>query len=216
MHMMAWSLTTEERAEVRGAFLEMDISRTGAIHIHEFQQVLKQRFHLDAEYAEQVFMALDANHDDEIHYSEFLAAMMATRLKFHDELLKATFRRFDRNSNGFITLENLREVLGPSVEESGLAEVLKNLDSNKDGHIDYEEFIGYLRLSSDADTLLNEAAHAAIDRELAITGREGTATPARMRRRTKVKNTGKHVGKQVFACVGFGDMGSTVVSPRGA
>ena len=30
--------------------------------------------------------------DDEIHYSEFLAAMMASRIALHDELLKDAFR----------------------------------------------------------------------------------------------------------------------------
>mmetsp|Transcript_124266 Transcript_124266/g.397814 ORF Transcript_124266/g.397814 Transcript_124266/m.397814 type:complete len:416 (-) Transcript_124266:499-1746(-) len=75
MSMMAWSLTVEERAKVSDAFIEMDTSKTGTITLSEFKEVLEKKFHLEDEHIKEVFKSLDVNQTDEIHYSEFLAAM---------------------------------------------------------------------------------------------------------------------------------------------
>ena len=40
------------------------------------------------------------------------AAMLSTRIQLHGDLLLKTFRRFDKDSSGYITVENLKEVLG--------------------------------------------------------------------------------------------------------
>ena len=57
----------------------------------------QENFHLPEEDQQHVFNAFsDSDHaeeDDEIQYSEFLAAMMASRIALHDELLKDAFRR---------------------------------------------------------------------------------------------------------------------------
>merc|ERR1712217_994726 len=62
MSMMAWSLTTEERAKVRKAFIEMDAERTGTIKLTEFKKVLEKRFHTSDEGLKAMFTALDINH----------------------------------------------------------------------------------------------------------------------------------------------------------
>jgi len=73
--MMAWSLTNQEQAQVRRAFIDMDVNRTGEITASEFKQVLEERFQISGDCVTEAFEALDANNQDEIHYSEFLAAM---------------------------------------------------------------------------------------------------------------------------------------------
>merc|ERR1712091_742863 len=85
MSMMAWSLTNEERAQVRQAFIEMDKNKTVTITLCEMKQVLAQRFDLQDEQIKPIFEALDATNDEEIHYSEFLAAMVSTRIQLHDD-----------------------------------------------------------------------------------------------------------------------------------
>ncbi|CAJ1372484.1 unnamed protein product, partial [Effrenium voratum] len=73
MSMMAWSLTADERAKVREAFIEMDLDKTGAIKLGEFKKVLMDKCHIRGDEATKIFQALDTTHTDEIHYSEFLA-----------------------------------------------------------------------------------------------------------------------------------------------
>ena len=71
-----------------------------------------------------------------MRYSEFLAAMMSSRIEIHEDLVRTAFKRFDADNSGFITVENLRQVLGESLEseeqaEKILAEVPQFLDDNK-------------------------------------------------------------------------------------
>merc|ERR1719221_1158582 len=144
MSMMAWSLTVEERKEVREAFIQLDPERHGCIQLHEFKQVMMEKFHITDEEAAQTFHSIDVNHDDEIHYTEFLAAMVCARIALHDDLLQQAFRRFDADNSGYITLENLHEVLGESFEDIEVHKLIEEADVHKDGKISYHAFLKYL------------------------------------------------------------------------
>jgi len=165
MSMMAWSLTNDERARVRQAFLEMDTERTGTITISEFKQVLEAKFHMTDEKHVEIFKALDQTHDDEIHYSEFLAAMVSSRIALHDDLLWKTFKRFDTDNSGTITLANLQQVLGSNFDGATVQELLHEADFTGDNQISYQEFISYLK-GDKADNRHAEAAAHIIDREI--------------------------------------------------
>mmetsp|Transcript_18060 Transcript_18060/g.38565 ORF Transcript_18060/g.38565 Transcript_18060/m.38565 type:complete len:541 (+) Transcript_18060:97-1719(+) len=171
MQLMAWSLTAEERGEVRDAFLELDRKRTGTITITDFKSVLEAKFHMPEDESTRVFRAMDSNVNDEVNYSEFLAAMMCSRIALHDDLLKATFRRFDQACTGFITAEDLGTVLGT---EHNIDDVMKQVDLNHDGRISYSEFIAYVRggNAQEADMV---AVNSIIDRVL--TGEEEGHVP---------------------------------------
>jgi len=145
LSMMAWSLTNEERASVRQAFIQMDEDKTGAIKIWEFKKVLEEKCRIKSEEATKIFQALDTTQTDEIHYSEFLAAMVSTRIALHDDLLLATFKRFDKDNSGRITVENLREVLGETFEGNAVENIMLEADLTGSGDISYEEWIQYLR-----------------------------------------------------------------------
>lgn len=88
---------------------------------------------------------MDANHKDEVNYHEFLAAMVSSRIALHDHLLKVAFRRFDVDNSGYITVENLREVLGETFEGNEVQKLMSELNLKNDGAISYEEWIQYLK-----------------------------------------------------------------------
>merc|ERR1719453_1481208 len=46
MEMLAWSLTTEERAQIRQYFMSMDKNHQGTITLGEFRQVLVDKFQI--------------------------------------------------------------------------------------------------------------------------------------------------------------------------
>jgi calcium-dependent protein kinase len=192
MQLMAWSLTAEERAEVRGAFLEMDKDKTGTIKLWELKQVLLERFSMPEDESTKVFKALDATHDDQIHYSEFLAAMVAGRLRLHEELLDDVFRRFDTDGTGKISPENLKEVLGA---KTPLAEFMREADKDQDGYISYAEFIAYLRAGK-ADSETNDQVHRIIDAEI-DKSLGSLEVHGRIRKRDLFKGFVKHVFRDV-------------------
>uniref|UniRef100_A0A0G4HDH8 Calmodulin n=1 Tax=Chromera velia CCMP2878 TaxID=1169474 RepID=A0A0G4HDH8_9ALVE len=77
----------------------------------------------------------------EICYSDFVAAMLQTRVKLHEGLVREAFRRFDIDHSGYISTENLRHVLGPVFEGEDMDELIREVDTNGDGRIDYQEFL---------------------------------------------------------------------------
>jgi len=148
MHMMAWSLTNKEQHQVRKAFIDMDINRTGVITTSEFKRVFKERFQISGPQVTQAFKALDANHQDEIHYTEFLAAMVSSqihKIQIHEERLQATFKRFDTDGTRYITEHNLQTMLGDSCSPNRASAMICDVDLSKDGQISYHEFTSYLR-----------------------------------------------------------------------
>mmetsp|Transcript_35365 Transcript_35365/g.75384 ORF Transcript_35365/g.75384 Transcript_35365/m.75384 type:complete len:556 (+) Transcript_35365:125-1792(+) len=164
MEMMAWSLSNTERAKVRQYFVAMDANHHGTITLQELKKVLEDKFHVPENETRQIFDALDSNHDEEIHYSDFLAAMISTRIALHDDILQQTFKRFDTDESGYITVDNLREVLGNTFEGEQVEKFVAEADRANDGRISYPEFVAYLR----GDPLDDHGAAAAeiIDGEL--------------------------------------------------
>jgi calcium-dependent protein kinase len=189
MEMMAWSLSNDERAQIRDAFIAIDKDRSGTITIQEFKAVLEDKFHIHDDATLQSFAALDTNHADEIHYTEFLAAMVSSRIQLHDDLLKATFRRFDTDNQGFITVKNLREVLGESFEGEEVEKMIAEADSSHDGKIDYKEWIEYLR-GGDAMDHHGHAAMKIIDKEHDKAKAEGHPVKSTVKCRMKEDGAG--------------------------
>lgn len=146
LNVMAWSLSNEERASVRDAFLALDVDKTGVIRLWELKQVLEGRVKISNEQIVEVFRALDQNHQDEINYSEFLAAMCTSKIHMHDDLLKQTFHRFDTDNSGVITIENLKEVFGEGYDGEKIEAMLAEADFSQDGKISFQEFMAYMRM----------------------------------------------------------------------
>jgi len=144
LQVAAWSLTPQQRAQVRNEFLKIDTGGTGTITLSELRGVLKEHSGHAPEDTEEAFLAL-ADSNDEIHYSEFLAAMVSTQIALNDDLLRETFRRFDADDSGFITPDDLRAVLGSTFDEETLSEMLSEGDTNNDGKISLDEFMQYMK-----------------------------------------------------------------------
>lgn len=142
LSVMAWSLTHEERKSVVDAFLELDTSRRGTIRLHELRDVL-QRFDIPDQESAEIFHALDGGQCDEVHYSEFLGAMVSSRIAMHDQMLRAAFARFDVDGKGFISRESLTKLLGEGAAE--VDELLQEVDPKATGKVSYEQFVAYLR-----------------------------------------------------------------------
>ena len=58
--------------------------------------------------------------------------------------LKAAFMVFDKDKNGYITRDELKsamQIMGETLTDRDLDELLQTTDHDKDGKINYEEFI---------------------------------------------------------------------------
>merc|ERR1712012_314957 len=75
---------------------------------------------------------------------EFLAAMMCSRIKIHEDLVLGTFRRFDQDNSGYITMEDLRQVLGDCLDGEEVESLVREARVMTDGRISHEDFMAYL------------------------------------------------------------------------
>jgi calcium-dependent protein kinase len=79
----------------------------------------------------------------EINYSEFLAATVHSKLLINEEHLWTVFNKFDTDNTGFISDQNLVEVMekvGKTVTLAEVREMIKEVDFKNDGRISFEEF----------------------------------------------------------------------------
>jgi len=139
MRMMAMSLADEEMAHLREAFLRMDRKNEGRIALLDLTDLLGT-----LPLSEHTLQALDFSGDDSLHFSEFLAANLGKHLP--EELLQSAFRRFDRQGNGHISLDDLKQVAGRRLEGRGehAGELLSWLEAKTGRCISYPQFAAYL------------------------------------------------------------------------
>lgn len=85
---------------------------------------------------------------DTIEFNEFLQ-MMSKQQKdgLNEGALKDAFRIFDKDDDGFISVDELRHImqsLGEKLTDNELDDMIGEADSDKDGLINYQEFVHVL------------------------------------------------------------------------
>ncbi|KAF4531407.1 hypothetical protein B566_EDAN009649 [Ephemera danica] len=125
------------RAEMTAQLLAQ-ASRSGASLVDE-SEFLQWVSHMETVAAAAARAADETSSTDEHN----LARESSEDADDANQDLIAAFRVFDRDSNGFITMDELRsamEMIGESVTEMELGEMLALADIDRDGRINYEEF----------------------------------------------------------------------------
>eukprot|EP00434_Breviolum_minutum_P032697 symbB.v1.2.028916.t1/scaffold3102.1/size63526/4 len=139
---MAWSLSLAERRRLRGVFIDLSTGDgkdgSGIISKSHLQAYLQARM---VKESEEDLALMTSSLPDEIHYSDFLAAMMASELEEHEDIVRCAFRHFDHEGKGQVSPEILTEVLGNDVDVSS---IFQEADMDQDGCISLDEFACYL------------------------------------------------------------------------
>lgn len=76
-----------------------------------------------------------------IRYTEFLAATIEAHGAISEERLAEAFDRLDSDDSGYISAENLIEILGQGFPKEEIDEIIKEADLTKDNQISYAEFL---------------------------------------------------------------------------
>ncbi|WP_199247608.1 EF-hand domain-containing protein [[Phormidium] sp. ETS-05] len=136
--------STISEAEVQKlweAFTVFDADGSGAISVEELGQVVRSlgQNPSDIELREMI-KEVDVDASGTIDFEEFKALMVAQR---GDRIsrLKLAFSVFDEDGSGRITADEMKDVMGQfGLTEAELEEMLKEVDFDGDGSIDFEEF----------------------------------------------------------------------------
>lgn len=98
----------------------------------------------------EIMQSVDADGSGEIDYTEFLAATLEHQVFVQESVCWAAFRVFDSDDDGKISYEELTSVLQDqhvmrSVGKEQVDELMKEVDLNGDGFIDFQEFMAMMK-----------------------------------------------------------------------
>jgi len=116
-------VNTMSAADVDSLMQEADIDNSNSINYHEF---------------------VDWLHDSA---SEHVRGHLENAIRTEADIVKASFRVWDKNGDGLIPVRHLQKMLGRTVEHLSPQQVkslCELVDADHDGNIDYDEFVDFL------------------------------------------------------------------------
>ncbi|XP_063900461.1 calmodulin-A-like [Zophobas morio] len=136
----------EQIEDFKATFLLFDKDNDGTITSEELGTVLRSLGHnATTDELQDIINEVDTDGNGTIDFPEFIE-MMSKKLRDYEteDEISAAFRVFDEDGNGLISTEELRHVmtvLGEKLTDDEIDEIIKEADTNGDGHIDYNEFV---------------------------------------------------------------------------
>ena len=146
---IASRLSSEESSHLRNVFFNMDEDKNGYISFEDFRKYVINEYDVDdlienEEELQKGFQSVDIDHNNQIDYTEFLAANLDEKIFLKTEKLKEAFRIFDINDNGAIKRDDIIRVLKLEKLENKnqiADKIIEENDFDKDGKINFGDFV---------------------------------------------------------------------------
>eukprot|EP00439_Symbiodinium_sp_Y106_P061265 s1388_g9.t1 len=144
LHIIAGQLNEDQIKALRDTFMGLDKNGDGLLTPAELKEGLQKAGLKEIPPDLQAIMEdVDADGSGVIDYTEFLAATLDRRQYIQEDVCWSAFRVFDRNGDGKISQDELKMVLSNDQVEDTLGagmivELLKEVDGNGDGVIDFQ------------------------------------------------------------------------------
>ncbi|EFJ37455.1 calcium dependent protein kinase 5 [Selaginella moellendorffii] len=147
LRVIAERCTEDEIAGLKEMFKMMDADNSGAITFDELKAGLQRvGSNLKESEIHALMDAADLDKNGTIDYTEFITATLHLNKIEREENLFAAFSYFDRDSSGYITIDELQSACKEHYMGDDLLEdMLREIDQDNDGRIDYNEFVTMMR-----------------------------------------------------------------------
>jgi len=138
-------LSNSQVTAVEAAFKKMDKDGDGLITADELHHSLHK---IDPDITEDecqtILLSVDANSNGVMDFDELLSSRINRKLTSKEERMRKIFKCLDRDGSNTLTAEEIKEAVisinsGISLEKC--KELIAEADTNKDGVIDYEEWL---------------------------------------------------------------------------
>ncbi|CAF1668242.1 unnamed protein product [Rotaria magnacalcarata] len=154
-------LNSNQIQELQQAFALFDTDRSGSISVSELNQVLHALgVSISAQEVRQMFSAIDVDRNglllrnliSRIDFEEFVEIVADTYFKkFSRAEIFEAFSRFDRNNDGYIEANELKEILdqlGRQCSNEEIRRMIAQIDRDENGKISIEEFAALVERES--------------------------------------------------------------------
>ncbi|OMP06101.1 hypothetical protein COLO4_08337 [Corchorus olitorius] len=148
LKVIAENLSEEEIIGLKEMFKSMDTDNSGTITYEELKAGLpKLGTRLSESEVRQLMEAADVDGNGAIDYIEFITATMHMNRMEREDHLYTAFQYFDKDNSGYITMEELEQALKKynMGDEKTIKEIIAEVDTDRDGRINYDEFVAMMR-----------------------------------------------------------------------
>lgn len=153
LRVIADFFTIEEVEDIKEMFRKMDTDNDGIVSIEELKAGLRNFNSQLAESEVQMLIeAVDTNGKGTLDYGEFVAVSLHLQRMTNDEHLHKAFSYFDKDGNGYIEPDELRDALmedGADDCTDVANDIFHEVDTDKDGKISYDEFVAMMKTGTD-------------------------------------------------------------------
>ena len=112
---------------------------------------------------DKLMLVMDSNKNGFIDYTEFIAGCLQSQTYLKENHLKTAFSYYDKDSNGSISVEELKQCLQSeemTLSDKQIEKLMNEVDTNHDGsvidslslhvlQIDYTEFISMMKKNTE-------------------------------------------------------------------
>lgn len=139
----------EEKEYLEKIFKALDKNGDGHLSKEEILEGYEEHFGIpiNEEDVDKMMKNVDIDGNGVIEYTEFVMATMNEKNMVSNEKLQQAFKMFDKDGSGTITPDEIKEVLGfdSSISEKALDNIIREVDENGDGVIQFEEFVHMMK-----------------------------------------------------------------------
>lgn len=162
-----------KKLEIYDKFGKYDLDMDGLISVEEAHRILHREMGFTEERSRAMVDRFDANKDGLVSYIEFAEFYIAVEER--KEKIRKAFKKFDEGGHGYVSDEHARQILQDYLgfSEQKSLKAIETYDKNKDGRIDYEEFLEFFTMmEEERQRLLVEFKHFDSDQDGRISFQE--------------------------------------------
>ncbi|XP_060202384.1 calcium-dependent protein kinase 13-like [Lycium barbarum] len=152
LRVIADFLSNEEVGDLKEMFNKIDTDNDGIVSVEELKAGLQKNSQLAESEVQMLIEAIDTNGKGTLDYGEFIAVSLHLQRMAHDEHLHKAFSYFDKDGNGYIEPDELRDALmedGADDCTNVANDIFQEVDTDKDGRISFEEFAAMMKTGTD-------------------------------------------------------------------
>jgi len=151
LHVISTLLSEDKIKTLREQFQAMDANGDGMLSVQELTEGMKKSGLKDIPAdLKQLIKEIDSDQSGQIDYTEFLSAALDKKHYIQRDVCWSAFCKFDRNGDGKLSKGELKlvlesEGLGSIKNNKELEDLIKLVDKDGNGEIDFEEFMQMMK-----------------------------------------------------------------------